>query len=248
MTSTTKILITGTRKGCGLGLLKGYAALDNHTIVAAINYAPDSEEAKTMLAALTLGTNTTVIPLAYDAASPTSAATLVNALPSTFSHIDILIANAAFNRANLAKDQGLDELEVLIKTNAFGPLALYQATRDLLEAAATPRYIYISSLAASMAESPQLPVPLTAVSMSKAAGNAFVVQANKEEKKIVLVTMNPGWVQSESGNMVANMLGMEKAPTEMGWFVEKVIRTIDGMTKEKSGGKFINAKGETVPW
>ena len=248
MIPTTNILITGTRKGIGLALLQAYAALPNHTIIAAINYAPSSPEARTMLSICPLAQNTIIIPIAYDAALLTSAATLVSNLPPSITHIDIIIANAAINESSAVATQSLDQLDQHLRINAIAPLALFQATRSLLLAAARPRYIYMSSTAASMSASRGLPFPIVTVAMSKAAGNAFIVQADGEEERIAFVAVHPGWVQSEKGNLIARMLGLEKAPMEMGECVGKMMALVEGMTKEGMGGRFVDENQVDVPW
>lgn len=252
MQSKTVVLVTGARKGIGLGLLKHYAAQPRTTVVAAINYEPESEACGNMLAAVpSIGKGSDILPLKYDALTSSSGLDLVSAVQSTrpdIRHIDIVIANAAINESATVADMDLELLSTHFKINAITPIALYQATRPFLLAAQQPKFFYISTIAASMEKGPSVPFPVVSIGMSKAAGNYFVVQAHKEDEKIIFVAVHPGWVQSEQGNKMAKTVGMEKAPLTMEACVAGLTNMVEGATKDGTSGTFRDIGGEVLPW
>ena len=252
MDSKTVVLITGARKGIGLGLLKHYAAKHNTRVIAAINYEPESEACRNMLNAVAaVGKGSDILPAKYDASSPSSGSDLISALQNTqpeIRHIDIIIANAAINDSATVADLDLDLLSTHFKINAIAPLALYQAARPLLLAAQAPRFFYISTIAASMEKGPSVPFPVVSIGMSKAAGNYFVVQAHKEDRKTIFVAVHPGWVQSEQGNKMAKSVGKEEAPLTMDACLAGLTGMVEGATKDGMSGTFRGIEGEVLPW
>lgn len=261
MTSTasrTNVLITGTKAGIGLGLLALYASRSDTTVLAAVRDAPDSAIAKSMLSSITkLGTNSRVVPVRYDASNLTSARSMVEITKKQhpeIDHLDLVIANAAINsQLGPVADVTAEELENHLRVNATAPALLYQATRDLLlktpaEVVPGPRFIYISTVAASLERTPSLPFPNIAYMMSKAAGNFFVVKANMEEDRLALVAVHPGWVQTEQGNKVAKKYGLEKAPMTIEDCCKKLADIGDKATKADMGGTFQTVDGGTLPW
>ena len=252
MASKTIVLITGSRNGIGLALLKFYATQPSTTVIAAINYEPGSEACRNMLAAVpTVGKDSSILPVKYDAASPSSGRELAFALRNVqpeIQHIDIIIANAAINESAITADMDLDLLSTHFKINAIAPIALYQATRPFLLAAPAPKFFYISTIAASMEKGPSVPFPVVSIGMSKAAGNYFVVQANKEDEKVIFVAVHPGWVQSEQGDKMARSVGLERAPLTMESCVAGLTQMIEGATKDGISGTFRGIDGEPLPW
>lgn len=255
--SYTNVLITGTKSGgIGHGLLTLYASRPNTTIIAAIRNTPDSPEATAMVVSISnIGSNSNIVPVQYDASDPSSAHSMVQTLQSQhpkITHLDLVIANAAQNTHEGPVTSATPEtLAAHFRTNATGPILLYQATRSLLlnaQATANPRFILISTVAASLERTPSLPFPIIAYGMSKAAANFFIVKANQEEERLALVAVHPGWVQSGKGNEVARKFGREKAPVTIEDCCAKLAGIFDRATKEEMGGTFQTVDGGVLPW
>ena len=88
-------------------------------------------------------------------------------------HVDIVIANAGVSPPVIPLETV--DLEVMTSTfqiNALGPLALFQASRDLLEKSSNPKWISISSAAGSISKMESFGAHIApAYSVSKAALN-----------------------------------------------------------------------------
>jgi norsolorinic acid ketoreductase len=86
----------------------------------------------------------------------------------------------------------LEQFSRHFHVNAVGPIVLYQAFRDLLVKSPIPRYIAISSGAASVTE--PFPMPATPYLMSKAALNMAVQKIAQEEAEsgMVAIALSPG--------------------------------------------------------
>ena len=247
--SSVNVLITGTKAGIGHGLLKAYAARPNTNVIAAIRDAPDSSKANAMVASIETAPNSTIMPVQYDASSPDSAIEMVEYIRERITHLDLVVASAALiNHWGPAATVTAKELSDHVTTNTFGPIFLYQATRDLLLAAKTPKFFYISTVAASINSVHEVPFPVLAYGLSKAAGNYFVRKTNEEEERLMLAAVHPGWVQTEKGNDVAVRYGQKEAPLTIAKCVEGLVGIFDMATKEEMGGTFQAVEGGVVPW
>jgi norsolorinic acid ketoreductase len=55
------------------------------------------------------------------------------------------------------------------------------------------------------------------------------------------------WVKTEMGNSLAKSLGMAEAELTIDDSVTGILKQVDEATRASSG-KFINEKGEPIPW
>lgn len=248
MASNTTVLITGAGRGIGRGLAEAYLARPNHTVIAAVR-DPASANAQSLQSAKT-ASGSKLLLVKIDSASDTDAAAAVETIQAAgIRQLDIVIANAATGtwlepvaQANLATARDIFEV------NTFGPVKLFQATLALLKAAAAvgqPKFVAISSVAGSTAGIGSLTKDFGVASYgaSKAALNHYVRRAFFENEWLTAVVVQPGWVQSDSGNASAKMLmGMEKAPLAVDECAEAVLKLIDNATRES------NAPGAAGFW
>lgn len=256
MTTQTNILITGTKAGVGHGLLKHYASLPRTTVIAAIRDEPNTTIAQKMVSSITtLGPDSHIIPVQYDASSTDAAAKVIDTLKHNhpdISHLDLVIANAALNTQwGPTASVTATDLSSHFTINSIAPILLYQATRLLLlatPATVVPRFFYISTVAASIESIPKIPFPVIAYASSKAAGNYFIRKADNEEDRLTLVALHPGWVQTEAGNKVAQKVGRGEAPLTIQECCEKLTSIMDHATKAEMGGTFQSVDGGTLPW
>lgn len=247
------VLITGSKAGIGKGLLSLYAAREETIAIAAIRDGPDSAAAKT-LTSLPTGHGSKVIVVTYDASSPTAATDVVSDLEShhNISQLDIVIANAG-----ILKEQGpalQEKPEVFhehFQINTVAPLLLYQATANLLNASTkTPKFFIVSSTLGSNTLIENYPLSVVAYGTSKAAVNFVAGKLHKEDRRIVVVPVHPGWVQTAMGEKAAGYAGLspEDVPVTLEQSVNGLITLFDKADKEVYSGKFWDFNGEIVPW
>lgn len=124
------------------------------------------------------------------------------------------------------------------EVNTLGPLRLFKAMALLLQKASTPKFVYISTLLASIREIERLPSLTTAYGMSKVAGNYLVKKIDAKNKHLIALSIHPGYVnlnystlrkasmrltllvlflmirlvQTDMGVHAAELHGLEKAP------------------------------------
>lgn len=128
----TVVLITGTNRGIGKGLLQRYLQLPDHTLIAA-NRNPDHPSSKELFS-LPKAEGTKLILVKIDVTVWQDAFDAVKSLEGQIDHIDIVIGNAGVSYIwPTVADVKLEDIEGHIKPNVYGQVALYQATRPLLK-------------------------------------------------------------------------------------------------------------------
>ncbi|MGC6455838.1 MAG: SDR family oxidoreductase [Coraliomargaritaceae bacterium] len=226
------ILITGTNRGIGLGLLKRY--LEAGKTVYATARKPSEIEAFQALAAQF---GDSFRPLALDLEEDASIHALVTQLEGVT--LDALIHNAA-----CCLDEGLGEwtaagMEKTFRVNVVAIALLTQAL--LTQVKDGGKIIHISSGAGSMALNINPLAPMDVYTMSKAALNIYSLRLAEKlrERGIVVVAMSPGWVRTDMGGPEATA-SIEEATKDL-------VQTINGLAVQDSG-RFISERGETIPW
>ena len=137
MASKTTVLITGSNRGIGLGLVERYLAKPSHVVIAAVRN-PDHPTAQA-LHSLPKGPDTQLIVVKLDASIEKDAHDAVAELQQKHgvAHLDIVIANAgvAYLYPTVAEVK-IEDIKAHMQPNVYGAIALYQATRGLLKKAA----------------------------------------------------------------------------------------------------------------
>ncbi|KAI1212634.1 NAD(P)-binding protein [Annulohypoxylon truncatum] len=238
------ILISGAARGLGKGLAERYLAQPNHIVIAA-NRDPDSP-ASQALSRLPVAEGSSLIVVKLDAAVETDARDAVKELKEKhgIEHLDVVIANAGISSTWPAvKDLRIGDLEMHVRVNVYGVVALYQATRPLLRRAkGEPVFAPMGSSAGFIVDQP--PITNAAYGPSKAALHWFVVRINAEDEWLNAFALNPGWVQTELGNVGARGLGLEKAPVDLVESLDGMMKMLAITSKEKDGGKMVSYDGE----
>lgn len=253
MPQSTTVLITGTKAGIGKALLEAFVSRPSHTVIAAIRDEPDSVPGK-KLASTSFGPGSKIIVAQYDAASGTAADTLVSHLKANYGvqSLDIVIANAGMLRhSSLVKDSNGEDFVEHFRVNTVGPILLYKATTSLLSASKqTPKFIFMSSTIGSNTMMDSYPLPLSAYGISKAAVNYVAGKVHREEDRLVVIPIQPGWVQTAMGARAAEVSGVPASdiPVTIEASVKGVVKIIDNATKEDHSGKFWDQEGNEVPW
>jgi NAD(P)-dependent dehydrogenase (short-subunit alcohol dehydrogenase family) len=231
-------LITGSNRGIGLEFATQLAAR-NWRIIATAR----SPESATELNKLAETADITIEQL--DVTQPgqiTALADRYRDMP-----IDLLLLNAAKGpkqptaTAPLSK-QDFDISASYFETNAIGPMRVTQAFMENVKASELKRIVAISSDSGSFVAGAQVPI-LYHYKASKAALNMFFYTLHFETRKrgVTVVMLHPGNVatNTETARLPGAMPTAES--------VRQMLDVIDGLTMEDNG-RFIDFRGETMPW
>jgi len=139
------VIITGASRGIGFSNARYFAGLDDIEIYALSRNGDGLGQLVTMCAGLN---KTSVIhPLVFDLEKllqdPSS---LRQKLPSTISHIDILINNAGLLINKPFKQMSLEEMERIFRVNFFAPAILIRELLHLMGRKGTTHVVNISSM------------------------------------------------------------------------------------------------------
>ena len=197
----TTILITGANKGIGYALAETLAKQpDTRILLTARN--PETGEA----AARRLGVE--FYPL--DVASADSVEHLRRDLP--IDSLDVLINNAGIwgGDAQAFPKLNLDTLRTVLETNLYGAINLTQTLLPRLQAASQARVLNISS---GLGQFQDVGPGSLAYRVSKAALNMFTANAAAElaGTSVKIVSVCPGWVQTDMGGAQASLTPEESA-------------------------------------
>ncbi|KAK5046815.1 hypothetical protein LTR84_007169 [Exophiala bonariae] len=253
MSYQTTVLVTGAKAGIGKGLLEAYASRPNTLAVAAIRNGPESPEALA-LTSLPTAQGSKIVVGQYDAGDKSSAVNLVEYLTRThgIKTLDIVVANAGIlKHYGPAKEARSELIEEHFRVNTVGPILLYQATRTLLLASTQqPKFFIISSSIGSNALQDNFPLEVLAYGTSKAAVNWVASRIHREEDRLVVIAMQPGWVTTDMGIRAAESAGLTAAdvPVSIEESVGGLVSFFDKADRSAHGGKFWDQKGEQVPW
>ncbi|OTA64295.1 NAD(P)-binding protein [Hypoxylon sp. EC38] len=245
------ILISGTNRGLGKGLLETYLSRPNHTVIAA-NRDPQSLLSKALYD-LPKGPGSNLVIVKVDATVATDALEAIQGL-NDIDHLDLVIASAGIaKKYPKVADLKVADLLEHMTTNVFGALWLFQATLPLLMKAKSPTWVTIGSDAGCIQVQTSVirnltPFPNGAYSPSKIAMHWLTKKINAEEEWLNALVIDPGFVQTDLGNFAARLAGLEKAFVTVEDSAAGVVKVIDGATKESHGGRFWNYTGEEVAW
>ena len=145
------------------------------------------------------------------------------------------------------KDVTRADLQEHLEVNVFGVVALYQATRGLLQKAARPVFAPVGSSAGALGRQP--PIPNASYGASKAMVTWYGVRINAEEDWLTAYVLDPAFTQTDMGNLGARKLGLgEEAPLAVDECCDGLYRVLTTGTKEKFGGKVVLYTGEVQEW
>lgn len=226
-------LVTGANRGIGLAFVRRLLARGDR-VVASCRH-PGKATALNTLAGEYPG-RLHVLPL--DVADAKSRAELVRELPLVGGRIDLLINNAGvLHSGERFGALSAAHLEDSFRTNAAGPLLLTEALAPTLSDGGC--VANVSSQLGSIANTSRFGTP--SYNISKAAQNmATVLLAHAlHDRAIKVVALHPGWVQTDMGGAGAQITVEES--------VVGLLRVIDGLSPADSG-RFLDWRGETLPW
>jgi norsolorinic acid ketoreductase len=183
--------------GIGKGLVTHYLAQPDTTLIATVR---DTTSPKaTELNSLPKGPSSRLIIVRLSADSPTDASEAATTLKTQhgITHIDIAIACAGIcdHRGPMSSATDADVL-AHFEVNALGPLRLFRAVAPLLREAVKPKFVFISTLLASIGGIGVMDTLTGPYGMSKAAGNYMVRKIHDEDKDLATLCVDPGYVPS----------------------------------------------------
>ncbi|KAG8979574.1 hypothetical protein FRB93_010111 [Tulasnella sp. JGI-2019a] len=217
-TSKTVYLVSGANRGIGLGLVE---SLSKNEFNIVIGGARDPSKPSGLNDLAMERSNVHVIKLiSADVGDNKAAAQFIE---EKFGQLDVVIANAGIS------------------------LAYTSALEVSLEHSPNPKWVLISSAAGSLGT--PFPLLATAYGASKAAVNFMGTKIHQEHPNLVVLAISPGWVQTDmdSGNDVANSIGMKEAPVTIADSVSGMLKVIHSATRAESG-RFWNQEGKELKW
>lgn len=185
-------LITGCSRGIGLELTKQALTL-GHKVFAAVRDVKKSSE----LNALAKANSENLKVITLDTSSDESVAQAAKELSEP---IDVLINNAGvYLDSNASSLRELKSLTVTdtFQTNTLGPMRVTKAFLENLSRSNTPKVINITSLMGSIKDNSS--GGSYAYRMSKTALNMFSKCLSVEFPNFTVVSVHPGWVQTDMG-------------------------------------------------
>ncbi len=246
MESTQKIaLVTGANTGIGFELCKQLAK--GYTVILTARNKEKGLESTKILESQGLK----VVFKQLDVTEEKDIAQVAQEIEQEFGKLDLLINNAATlpkflveDVSELPKFNKIEEFDgarilQLIQVNSISAMIVLKHSLKLLQKGINSKVIEMSSISGS--------ISLTtsggayAYTMSKTLLNIFtkISAADLLPFGIVTVALHPGFVQTRLGRKDADETP-EKA-------VESMLKVIENLQLQDSG-KFLNNKGEELPW
>jgi len=245
--SSTIYLITGANRGIGLGLTAHYLALPNTVVIAGARDPSKAQDLNNLKA----GNGSKLITVKLDSKSTTDAKDAVQLLKTKYqlNHIDVVIANAGIaNFWGTALVTPISQFKDHLDVNVTGPLVLFQAVYELLNASKNPKFIPIGTPVGSISEIENFPLGSTAYGSSKAALNFLTRKLHFEHENMTIYPLAPGWVKTDMGRSAAATVQMDDAPVTLEDSIKGLTNSIDNSTREKVGGVFESFDGKIYSW
>lgn len=234
----TRILITGANRGIGLALAERYAALPDVRLFATCRKPAEATALKALADAYP--DRVTILPL--DVIDDATIAAARDAVAGVVDGLDVLINNAGINPPG--KFQTLEAINAegmlfILHVNTVGPLMVAQAFASLLRAGTNARLVNVSSQMGSLSRG--MSNGYYGYRPSKAALNMVTrsLAADLRGDGVTVITLHPGWVQTDMGGPNADINTDESA--------DGIVRLVDGLTLDNTGA-FFRWDGSEHPW
>ena len=234
--------ITGANRGLGLEYVRQLSQDSSNTIIATIrNPSTDTADLKAIASK-----NTHI--LTCNTGDSSSISTFASELSKTLDgqKIDFLINNAGVNSVPQQNSLSIGEKDLHneIQINVLGPASTVASLVSASLLSDDARIINMTSGLGSMERSLSIdPRKCATYSISKAGLNMVTVHQSgdlrQKLKGVVVVCMDPGWVQTRMGGEGA-VLTPEQS-------ISGMLKCIGGL-KEGHNGKFFTYDGGEVPW
>jgi NAD(P)-dependent dehydrogenase (short-subunit alcohol dehydrogenase family) len=224
----TTTLITGAGRGIGLELTRQSLAI-GWKVYGSIRHEPDGVAAKIL-------DHPSFHEMRFDVTDATAVRAAAGSLDEP---IDILINNAGVIGPDRQStlDMDFDGLALTLAINTIAPLRVSQAFLPQLLNSQNPRLITISSMMGSMSGSASDRIAYRA---SKAAVNKIMQGlATDLAGRACVVSMHPGWVQTDMGGSAADITPGASAA--------RILEVVGNLTSGDNG-RFLNYDGRQLQW
>lgn len=236
MTPGGAVLVTGASRGLGLGLVRTWAEAGRRVFALARDPGRAIE-----LEQLVDSHPDQVVPIACDVADDGSVESARAAVAEVTRALDVVVNNAGIGGdGDRIDDLELDEVRRVLETNTLGPLRVSRAFLPLLRGGSQPTHlVHITSLMGSIednASGGSYPYRLSKSALNMASRN---LAHELRSAGVVSAVFHPGWVRTAMGG--------RGAPTTVEEAAGALVRTIEALTMEESGG-FYDREGRRLPW
>ncbi|KAI0106223.1 NAD(P)-binding protein [Nemania sp. FL0031] len=255
------VFITGVNKerifiqwllGIGKGFAQAYLSRPNHLVIGSIRDTATASSQAEELQSFPAAEGSKLLLVNIESTSPTDAVSAIQTVKDAgVDHLDLVIANAGGSPLPTTPIESVDaqEMTTVYQVNAVGPLMLFQACRPLLQKAQSPKWISISTGGASITLMGTIRSwDGSSYAAAKAALNWITRAIHFSQEWIIAAALNPGLVQTEPGNWIAERWGLGKATYTVEESVTGMMKMIDGATREETSGKFFRFSGAEIPW
>lgn len=228
------ILVTGANRGIGLELVRQYAIAGCNVLACCRDPGSASELQKTQQ------TNKNISIYQLDVTNENHIKEIAKKLKNF--PIDILFNNAGVaGKDNLFGSISYEDLISTFKVNTVAPVMIAQALINQINQGKNKLIVNTSSTLASIELNDGSDWAWVSYRISKSALNAATKSlANLlKPKKITVIALDPGWVQTDMGGKDADLTPEES--------VKGIRKVVENISLEDSG-KFIRYNGQSVPW
>jgi NAD(P)-dependent dehydrogenase (short-subunit alcohol dehydrogenase family) len=243
-TGLRRILITGANRGIGLEMVERYMARGDAQVFATCRN-PAGATALMALAEQHAGRLTV---LGLDVTDQAAVERALGELGAQVDGLDVLYNNAGIFPGGVDAREGssaiFGQLEAaamleVFRVNTVAPVIMVQAAADLLRRGTNARVINMSSDVGSLTLRDKggnysYPSSKTALNMMTRS-----LAGDLRGAGVIVVSMHPGWIQTEMGGKRAALTLDEAVP--------RMMQVVDGLTLEDSG-LFFQWDGTRVPW
>jgi len=236
------VLITGSNRGLGLEFAKQYAARGWKVIAT----ARDPQAAADLRALAAKNNNVTVDKLdVEDRAAIKALAARYRGTP-----IDVLINNAGVlgdMKSQAAGALDYAQFEEVMAINVYGALAIAEAFRDHVAASRQKKIVSITSRSGIISQ-PGYRGPSFYRASKVALNMTMRVLADElRDRGVIVALVSPPPTETD---MLRQLIGPENAARQgrPGEVISMLIKVIDGLTMENSGGRPVYFDGTLLPW
>lgn len=231
------VLIAGASRGLGLSLVHEYLK-NGFTVFAGVRNI-NSEKIKAIINEF----SNSLIIIEMDVASTASVKSAAKQVTSYCDKLDIVINNAGIHSEDsfqVLEDVNLDNALEVYNVNSIGALRVAKEFLALLENGEDKMLVNISSEAGSIGSCQRKKE--FDYCMSKAAVNmgSVLLQNYLKERKIKVLSVQPGWMRTDMGGSSAHIDPKEAA--------EAIFKLIEKNEHNLDAPVFVDRFGAILPW
>ena len=230
----TTVFITGSNRGMGLGYVKHYLQ-EGAKIIATVRNKKKCHE----LLRLKASNPKNLILISLDISKKKSLKKLAVRLKELRADFSLVINNAGISNEKAFGIWTMKSFEDHFRVNTIGPALIAQAIVPYMRE--NSKLIQISSGMGSIQWNINPTNDFDAYAASKSALHSITVRLAEKlkERKITIISLNPGWVQTDMGG--------KDADNSVDESIENITKTIDTLNLSDSGS-FISDTGDKIPW